>query len=171
MDAPATPTRLRAAYVLRSHGLGGELRVEPLGGDAARFAPGLRLTSEDGAQTYTVCSARAVPPGEVLLRVEEVTTRDGADRLRGNYLCVDRGDVRRLDEDEWLVADLVGLRAVDEQGVTLGTVADVEAYAENDVLVVDDGSQQRRFPMVRAFVRRVDLVAGVVELTPWDEDR
>src|SRR5437588_847081 len=73
MDAPATPTRLRAAYVLRSHGLGGELRVEPLGGDAARFAPGLRLTSEDGAQTYTVCSARAVPPGEVLLRVEEVT--------------------------------------------------------------------------------------------------
>ena len=46
---------------------------------------------------------------------------------------------------------------------------EVENYPAHEVLVVRDGDRVRRLPMVRAFVERVDLAAGVVVLRPWEE--
>jgi len=164
---PQSPRRLRAAHVLRPHGVRGTLRAEPLGGDATRFFAGLRLFREDDGQPYLVRSARGLPEGDVLLDLEEVRSRAEAEALRGAYLCVGRGDARVLSADEWFVADLVGMRAVDDRGEELGTVIDVEPYPEQDVLVVRHRSRLRRYPMVREHVRRVDVERRVIELTPW----
>jgi 16S rRNA processing protein RimM len=168
----AAPQRLRAAHVRRPHGVRGELRAEPLGGDPARFVPGLRLYAEgDAPAVYTVASARPAAEGDMLLALSEVTTRDAAERLRGAYLCVDRDAVRRLGDDEWFVFDLVGLRVVGEDGAELGTVADVEEYPEQSVLVVRrDAGAERRIPLVRAHVQRVDVTGGQIVVTPWPED-
>ena len=161
---------VRAASVRRPHGVRGEVRVEPLGSDAARFVPGLTLRREDGAGTFTVVSARPVPGGDVLLGLAEVHSRDAAEQLRGAYLCVEHRDRRTLRDDEWFVADLVGLRVRTPDGDDLGVVDDVEEYAAHEVLVVRDGTVVRRLPMVRAFVAGVDTVAGVVTVTPWEEE-
>jgi 16S rRNA processing protein RimM len=170
MTAPAPPRRLRAARVVRAHGVRGELRIEPLGGDAARFTAGLRLHVEADSRSLTVRRARGLPDGQLLLTVDEVVSRDDAQRMQGAYLCVDAADARRLNNDEWFVHQLVGLRAMTPEGEALGTVSDVEAYPAQDVLVVDDGSRVRRLPMTESFVRRVDVAGGVIELTPWPED-
>jgi 16S rRNA processing protein RimM len=168
---PAPPQLLRAACVRRPHGVRGELRVEPLGGDAARFVRGLRLTSERDGVTYSVCSARAVSGGDVLLALGEVTTRDAAEALRGDYLCVDATQRRSLGEHEWFVWELVGLEARTVDGDALGRVVDVEEYPEHEVLVVrGSNGEQRRFPMASEFVAGVDVEAGVVTLTPWPEE-
>jgi 16S rRNA processing protein RimM len=166
-----TPQRLRALHVRRPHGVRGELRAEPLGGDAARFVPGMTLYGEDGS-VYTVASARPAAEGDMLLALSEVVSRDAADALRGVYLCVDRESARRLGEDEWFDFELVGLRVVSSQdGAVLGTVADVEEYPEQSVLVVRDaGGADRRIPLVRAHVARVDVTGGQIVVTPWPED-
>lgn len=176
MTAPAAagqarlPLRLRAARVLRPHGVRGELRVELLGGDAGRLVCGLRLFREEDEAPLTVRRARAVGRDQALLASQELTTRNAAESWRGAYLCVPAADARPLGENEWFVAELVGLRAVDaHRGTVIGTVVDVESYVEHDVLVVAEGRRHRRFPMVRAFVHRVDCAAGVIELTPWEE--
>ena len=170
--APASPSpqRLRAAHVLRPHGVLGTLRAEPLGGDAARFHPGLRLIREDDGRVYVVRSARGLAGGDMLLDLEDVSTRDQAEALRGAYLCVDAADVRTLGADEWFVAELVGMRAVGDHGEQLGVVVDVEPYPKHDVLVVCQGERVRRYPMVRAHVRSVDSEARVIELTLWEEE-
>jgi ribosomal 30S subunit maturation factor RimM len=49
-------------------------------------------------------------------------------------------------------------------------VADVEAGPAHDVLVVGGEGGERRFPMVSAFVREVDVAGGRIVLTPWDEE-
>jgi 16S rRNA processing protein RimM len=172
MTAPvdATPPLLRAAHVRRPHGVRGELRVEPLGGDAARFEPGLPLRVEPGGRALVVTSSRPAGDGDVLLTLEGVTSREDADALRGAYLCVEPRHARRLGSDEWFVHQLVGLRAVTPVGETLGVVEDVEEYAAHEVLVVrEDAGRRRRLPMVRAFVDRVDIAGGVVVVRPWEE--
>ena len=169
--AAPTPTRLRAAFVRRPHGVAGELRVEPLGGDAARFAPGLRLWPEAGGGPLTVASARPASEGDVLLRLEEVRGREAADALRQAYLCVDAADRRSLGEGEWFVWQLVGLRAATPDGCDLGRVADVEEYRDHQVLVVHDASGGvARYPMTAAFVAGIDVAGGTVTLTPWPEE-
>ena len=167
------PQRLRALHVRRPHGVHGELRVEPLGGGVERFQAGLRLWSDaDPSVSYTVASARATGDGDVLLSLAGVDTRSAAEALHGAYLCVDRGDLRRLGEDEWFVFDLVGMRVVAPDGAEVGVVSDVEEYPEHEVLVVRPaaGGVERRIPMVRAHVTGVDVASGTITVVPWAED-
>ena len=167
MSAP--PIRLRVALVRRGHGVRGEVRVEPLGGDVRRFSPGTQLTDEHDGTILTVTASRAVAGGDVLLTFAEVADRSTADSLRGRYLVVDRDDARTLGANEFFVHDLVGMTAVDPDGNDIGTLIEVESYVGNDVLVIAGPSGERRFPMVAAFVGDVDVDRRRIVVTPWTE--
>ncbi len=160
---------LRAAYVSRVHGVDGEVRAEALGADPARFHVGLRLTREDSGDALTVRSVRTLGDGNVLLAFEELPTAEAVKVLRNVYLCVERSNARRLGADEWFVTDLIGLRAITENGEEIGTVTDIETSPAHDVVVVGVGANAKRFPMVKEFVTAVDTSAGTMTLHPWDE--
>jgi len=167
---PLAPSRLRAAQVLRAHGVRGEVRAEPCGGDWNRFTPGLRLETEDGSRSLTVRSSRAGAGGAVLLGFNEVTDPVAADLLRGAYLCVAVDAARPLPQGEWFVWQLIGLRVRDTDGSDVGLVDDVEPGVGNDVLVIRAGDAVHRLPMVRDYVTSVDLEAGIVTVAPWREE-
>jgi 16S rRNA processing protein RimM len=163
------PELLRTAYVRRVHGINGEVRTEPCGGDWRRFTSGLRLVVEDDTRTVTVRSARDGGDGSVLIAFEEITTEAEAEALRGRYLDVDAASARPLGPQEWFTWQLTGLRVCSPQGAELGVVEDVESSVSNDVLVLRTSTGLRRYPMVHAFVKAVDLDAGVLTLEPQDE--
>lgn len=164
------PELLRVAHVRRPHGVRGEVRVQALGGSIDRFAPGTALVAETHRRALTVTAARPLDGDEMLLAFAEVPQREDAARLGGDYLCVEAVRARPLGEDEWFVWQLVGLRAVTEDGSELGVVRDVEEQPSSDVMVVADGAAERRYPMVRQWIRAVDIAGGVVVVTPWAED-
>ena len=162
---------MRVAHVRRVHGVRGEVRVEALGGDIARFRPGTRVVTERGRRPLIVATARPLDGSELLLSFEELAEREAAATLSGEYLCVDSASTRALGADEWFAWQLVGLRAVTADGHDLGTVRDVEVQPSSDVLVVARPSAaDLRVPLVRAWVRSVDVDGGVIVMTPWPED-
>ena len=166
----APPRVLRAALVRGVHGLNGELRVEPLGGDAGRFRAGLLLRVEEGGRELRVRSARPSRGGSVLLSVGGVDTPEQAKELRGAYLCVDAAAARQLDDDEWFVWQLIGMQCVSVDGAPLGTIVDVEPAPAADVLVIAGDGASLRYPMVREFVRAVDTERGVITIAPLPEE-
>ena len=166
---PLAPAKLRAAQVLRAHGVRGEVRVEPIGGDSARFTPGTRLDAEDGSVSLTVRTSRPGPGNAVLLGFDEIATPNEAARLRGLYLCVDVDAARKLSNGEWFVWQLVGLRVVDTTGADVGVVEDVEAGVGNDVLVIRDETDIHSLPMARYYVTAVAVPAATLTGEPWAE--
>jgi 16S rRNA processing protein RimM len=72
--------------------------------------------------------------------------------------------------DEWFEWQLIGLRALTSEGEELGVVSDVEEQPSSHVLVVANGATEHRYPLVREWVRSVDVTAGVIVVTPWPED-
>jgi 16S rRNA processing protein RimM len=169
-SAVAAPALLRVAHVRRVHGVRGEVRVQSLGGDVGRFPPGTALVSERGRLPLTIATSRALDGDELLLSFEELTEREQVATLTGDYLSVDPAHARPLPDGEWFVWQLVGLRVVSDAGDELGVVRDVEPQPAGDVIVATSDAGERRFPMVREWVKSVDLVAGVVVVTPWPED-
>jgi 16S rRNA processing protein RimM len=167
---PLSPAKLRAAQVLRPHGVRGEVRAEPIGGDPSRFTPGTRLETEDGSRALTVRTARPGAGNAVLLGFDEITSASDAALLRGVYLCVDVDAARPLAKDEWFVWQLVGLRVLDTTGTQVGVVDDVEAGVGNDVLVIRDDTDVHRLPMARDYVTSVDVASGTITVTPWMEE-
>jgi 16S rRNA processing protein RimM len=170
VSAQAAPPLLRVAHVRRVHGVRGEVRVQTLGGDLGRFAPGTALLGERDRRRLTIAAARSLDGDEILLTFTELPSREQAAALCGDYLCVQRSQARTLPDGEWFIWQLVGLRAVSDDGEDLGVVRDVEEQPASAVIVVGMGSQERRYPLVREWVRAVDVANGVVVLTPWPED-
>ncbi|HEY6014341.1 MAG TPA: ribosome maturation factor RimM [Candidatus Limnocylindrales bacterium] len=144
------------ALVRGVHGLHGAVRVEVLTDRPDdRFVPGAVLYREGDSRPLTLAGAEAVADGPGWrLRFREITSRDGADTLRGAYLEA----AVRPDEDlargayYWHEVIGVAVRGVD--GADLGTVQDVYRVAENEVFIVGGGPYGSfDLPAVRAFIR------------------
>jgi 16S rRNA processing protein RimM len=99
-----------------------------------------------------------------VLRLEGVAGREAVEALRGEDLWLARTDAPELEEDEWYVEDLVGLRVVDGD-VVVGEVAEVLPLPANEVLVCPrPGRPDLLVPLIRDAVRAVDVEGGVVDV-------
>ena len=144
--------------IARSHGVGGEVAVQPLSEVAARFEAGSVLQLEDG-RNLTVERSRP-HRHRVLVKFEEVSDRDHADTLRGSVLLVAAADAPPIeDEHRFWVHEVVGLEVVTEDGRSLGRIREVQANPANDVWVTEGGAL---IPAVREVVTDVDLHSGRV---------
>jgi 16S rRNA processing protein RimM len=123
-----------------------------------RFTPHAELRTARGR--LTVASSRW-SGARLLVRFEEARDRTAAERLRGADLFLEVSEDERPDDpDEFYDRQLVGLRAVDEDGADMGVVGDVLHLPAHDVLVVERGGRQALVPFVTEFVPAVDLSAG-----------
>jgi len=151
---------LEAGRIVNTHGVHGELRLQPWA-DSPGFLAGFKRLYIDGAPVEVV-SAR-VHKNCVIAAFEGVTDIDGALKLKNKIVLIDRDDAQP-GEGRHFVADLIGLRAVDaETGSELGTVADILSLPANDVYVIR-GAREILVPAVPDFVDEVDLPGGCIKL-------
>ncbi len=144
------------ALVRGVHGLNGSVRVEVLTDHPeTRFVPGGVLYREGRADGLTIAAADAVVDGPGWrIRFREITSRDGADTLRGAYLEAVVLPELELGRGEYYWHEIVGCPVRGIDGAELGTVRDVYRVGENDVFVVEGGSVASfDLPAVRAFIR------------------
>lgn len=149
----------------KPHGVNGAVTVEVRTDDPdARFAPGSSLRTDPvdrGPLTVAEVHPRS---GGIVVYFEGVSSREGAEELRGTVLVVESSSLPPLeDSDEWYDHDLVGLAAVDPVGTALGTITDVVHSAASDLLVVTDADEREHLvPFVREMVPAVDVPGGQV---------
>lgn len=155
------------AIIGAAHGLRGEVRLELRTDDpAARLSPGAVLATEPAASGPLTVAATRQGPGGFYARFEEVADRGAAEALRGVRLVVDSDGAAR-EPDTWYPHELAGLAVRHVDGRDLGTVADLEVGAAQDLLVVrEPGGTLARVPFVTALVPVVDPAGGLVVVDP-----
>ena len=79
---------------------------------------------DEQAGVVTVESVRAFKRG-LLVRLEEVATREDADDVAGRYVLLPVDALPPLDEGELFYHQLLGLRVETVQGETVGVVREV----------------------------------------------
>jgi 16S rRNA processing protein RimM len=148
--------------VIAAHGLRGEVRVKSFAAHPESLGAYGPLMAEDGAR-FTVSSLRVVKEGGVILGFAEVKDRNQAEALRGTRLHVARAALPAPDDDEFYLADLVGLAVEDDAGAALGTVRGVHNFGAGDVLEIGMSEGDTEFvPFTRAAVPLIDLAGGRV---------
>ena len=157
---------LEAGRVVGTHGVRGELRVEPWCA-SARFLTGFSEFYWDGGREKVKVVSSRPHKSLLLLKLEGVDTVEAADALRGRVLWLARKDAA-LPEGRYFVQDILGLSAVDaDSGRVYGKVTDVFPTGANDVYQVTDGDgKEYLVPAIRDVVVRVDPDEGVLELRP-----
>jgi 16S rRNA processing protein RimM len=104
----------------------------------------------------------------LVAKLAGIDDRDAAYALRGQEVSVVRADLPPPGDNEFYWSDLVGLRAVNREGTELGRIDSLIETGAHDVLVIK-GTRTHLVPFVAAFVGKVDLVGGTVEVD-WGED-
>jgi 16S rRNA processing protein RimM len=151
--------------VVKPQGRHGEVAVEPLSDRPDRF-PTLRraFVPAPGGSAREVRVLGCRPhKGRFVLAIEGVSTIDEAEGLRGAELRIEEQELEALPPGSFYHHELVGLRAVDEQGADVGAVDDVlETGGEVRVLVVHGPGGETLLPFAESFVKSVDLAGGTI---------
>ena len=148
--------------VVGPHGVRGTLRVRAFG-SGRHLREGVEPVV--GGTRRLISASRETPKG-FLVDVEGVGSREDASSLKGEELLIGRGDLDPPEEDEFYVADLVGLTAIDGAGECLGEVSDTFETAAHEVLVVRRGRQETYVPFTLEHVPDVDMNSRRIVVRP-----
>ena len=163
----SAPDWLVVGKIVAAFGTKGEVRVMSQTDFPRRFDPGAELWVERDERRFIVEHCRW-QKGQAVLKLSAVGDRDQAEELRGRYLRVPGSDLAELEEGEYYLFQLMGLRASTEDGRELGRIKDVLQTGANDVYIVDTPAGELLLPAIKDVVKSVDLAAGrmVVHLLP-----
>jgi len=151
---------LEAGKIVNTHGIRGEVRIQPWA-DSPDFFSGLDRLFIDGSPVG-VLSAR-VHKGCVIAALDGVIDLDDAIRLKNKTVFIDRNDIP-LEEGRYFIADLVGLRVLDaDAGGELGIVSEVMTLPANNVYVIK-GERELLVPAVPEFISEINIDAGYMTI-------
>lgn len=168
---------LDVGYVAGAHGVRGGLRIKLHDPDSIALRPGTTIElRRDGESIgrHEVRDASSVPgkPGLLRVTLEGVGHRDAADALRGCTIAIDRDQLPDLEDDEFYLADAIGLpvqRAA--QPTALGTIVGLSTNGVQDLFEVqwvDDADHKHDWllPVLPAFIVEIDEARVLVDVPP-----
>jgi 16S rRNA processing protein RimM len=166
---------LEVGKIVGTHGIKGELRVEPWC-DSPEFLAGFKtLYYNEGAEKLKVSSRPH--KNIVLMKLKDVDTIEEAQKLRGRILYIDRADVK-LPEGRNFIQDLIGCKVLDadDRAVEYGVIRDVFKTGANDVYTVKaPDCSEVLVPVIDSVVVEKNVEEGYVLIRPMkglftDED-
>jgi 16S rRNA processing protein RimM len=150
--------------IVRAHGVGGEVVVEPLSDNPDRFAVGNELAAGAGRQARVLRIVAVRPLGAGLrVRFAGVDGRDAAEALRGTDLLIDGSELPGIPGG-WYVFELVGATCRDRHAGELGQVVDLVADGGGWLLEIASGQRRLLVPWVEAFVTTIDRERRTIDL-------
>lgn len=167
------PTHLAVGLLKKPHGVKGDALIFPLTDEPdAIFREGrvLAVLDRQGGptgSTVTVARARAYHRAW-LLHFEGIDDRAALEVLRERCLGITMGEARPLEEGEFYLHELIGLRVELRDRTVVGVVRDVYEAPQGWLLNVrrEDGGKDHLIPFAAGVVRRVDRGEGRVVIAP-----
>lgn len=144
--------------IVNTQGLKGELRVIPMTDDPKRF---LNLKSVEIfftglSKTYNVEKVR-FHKQFLILKLEDISDINKAETLRGGIIKIPEEMALPLEEDEYYIRDIYGLRVTTVEGEDLGKVKDIIFTGANDVYVISkEGEKDLLIPAIKQCIINVD---------------
>ena len=137
--ARVRPKYLVIGEILRPHGVQGELRTRVVSDYPERLRNLKHVyigkSSDDAQPRRRLLKKVRFNKAYALLTLDGVRDRDDAERLRNKVVMLDIADAAPLEEGEYYLFQLIGLKVRSDEQV-IGVIRDVLQTGANDVYVV-----------------------------------
>ncbi len=148
---------IETGRIVNTHGLRGEVKIEPWADSPEAFCAFERLFTE-GVERAVERSR--VQKRFVIAKLAGVDTIEEAEKLRNRVVYVPREDIA-LEDGGFLLSDLIGCAAFDQDGAALGKVTDILTPPGGEVLEIR-GAREILVPLNDEFLLEADVAAGRV---------
>ena len=157
---------LKVGIITTTHGVRGEVKVFPTTDDVKRFKKlkEVLLREDDG---YIPLKLEGVKFFKqfAIIKFEGFDSPEAIEKYRNRELFVTRENAVKLDKDEYYIADLIGMRVIDENGEEIGILKDVMDNKANDVYIVEmKDKKELLLPAIRQCILDVDVENMVMKV-------
>lgn len=129
---------LQVGVITSTHGVHGEVKVYPTTDDATRFKQLKHVLLDTGKETLPL-EIQGVKFFKqfVILKFKGIDNINDIEKYKRCPILIERCDAVELEEDEYFIADMIGMAVETEDGKEFGTLRDVIETGANDVYVID----------------------------------
>ena len=155
---------LQVGIITGTHGLKGEVKVFPTTNDKERFLDLEDVLLDTGKELLELkVEYCKFFKKFVFVKFEGLDDINEVEQYKRCPLLVTRENAVELEEDEYFVADLLGMTIVDDSGVTIGKLENVIETGANDVyeVLTEDGGRIL-LPAIKECILDVDMDEGII---------
>ena len=149
---------LQVGVISSTHGIRGEVKVFPTTDDPMRFKKLKKVLLDTGRERVEleVQSVRFFKQFAIV-KFKGIDNINDIEKYKGKGIFVPREDAVPLDEDEYYIADLIGMEVFTEDG-HFGVVKDVMETGANEVYIIEsDEHGEVLIPAIRQCVLDVNV--------------
>ncbi len=156
----------QVGVITSTHGVRGEVKVFPTTDDAARFKRLKEVVLDTGKEQLTLqIESVKFFKNMVILKFKGIDNINDVEKYRQKSLYVTRKNAVKLRRDEYFIADLMGLKVLDEEEQEIGILREVMETGANDVYVIDlNDGRELLLPAIKQCVLSVDVEAGFIKV-------
>ncbi|MCD7879871.1 MAG: ribosome maturation factor RimM [Candidatus Gastranaerophilales bacterium] len=151
---------ISVAKILNFHGIKGEVKLGFSKGRERQLELLKKVYVKKDNEILTLnVSAVRFHKHFAIVKFKELETVNDAENLKGLDIYIPKTEVEEnLDNDEFLISDLIGMDVYDEDGCLIGKIKAVGENAANNILSVEDNNKKEHLvPFVKDIVPVVDL--------------
>ena len=150
---------LQVGIITSTHGVRGEVKVYPTTDDPRRFRRLKEVVLYTGSEKLNLeIEGVKFFKQFVILKFKGIDNINDIERYKRCPLLVERKDAVALEEDEYFIADMIGIQVVTEDDEPFGTLKDVMETGANDVYVIDTEEHgEVLVPAIRECILDVDI--------------
>ena len=157
---------LQVGVITSTHGVRGEVKVFPTTDDPNRFKSLKHVLLDTGREKKSL-EVQGVKFFKqfVILKFKGIDNINDIEMYKKRELWIPREEAQELEEDEYYIADLIGMDVVLEDGSKFGTLKDVMETGANDVYIIDSAEHgEVLLPAIRECILDVDLEKNVMTI-------
>ena len=157
---------LQVGVITQPHGVRGEVKVFPTTDDPVRFKKLKKVILDTGKEKLDLEVEHVKFFKQfVIVKFKEFDNINDIERYKRCPLLVTRENAVSLEEDEYFVADMIGMKVITEDGTEFGTLSDVMETGANDVYVISkEGADDILLPAIKDCVKQVDIEGGTMQV-------
>ena len=156
-----------------AHGIKGQVRIATHTQDPEAIGTYGPLTTDRDGLTVTLNKVR-LHKNVIVAHIPGISDRSTAEQLNGVNLFVERSKLPAPDDaDDFYHADLLGLDARLDSGVTIGKVSALPNFGAGDLIEVRDpqSGDTYLYPFTKAVVPTINIAEGyLVIVVPLEVD-
>ncbi|WP_024622067.1 ribosome maturation factor RimM [Metaclostridioides mangenotii] len=147
----------KIGQIVNTQGLKGEVKIYPLTNDINRFDDLDKFYLDKDLQKEWEVEKVRYKGKMVIMKIKAIDSIEDAERLRNKFICVGRESTRELDEDEFFIADMIGIDVFTVDGDRVGLLREVLQYSANDVYVIEGDGKEYLIPAILKFVPEINM--------------
>ena len=150
---------LQVGVITTTHGIRGEVKVFPTTDDPRRFEYLKKVMLDTGRQQISL-EIEGVKYFKqfVILKFKGINNINDIEKYCKCPLLVSREDAVELDEDEYFMSDMIGMKVFTDDGKEFGELADIMETGANDVYVIETADHgEVLIPAIKECILDVDV--------------